>query len=54
MKEGNPVTDWPFVRRTIGEQLRRTLVKYSLFVSGLLERRKVNGGAQVRSPRWGP
>ncbi len=29
-KEGNPVSDWLFVRRRVGEALRRTLVKYRI------------------------
>jgi hypothetical protein len=30
LKEGNLLTDWVFVRRTMGESLRRTLVKYRI------------------------
>ena len=30
LKEGNPVTDWLFIRRAVGEQLRQTLVKYRI------------------------
>lgn len=30
LKEGNIVADWLFVRRKIGESLRRTLVKYRI------------------------
>ncbi len=30
LKEANPITDLLFVRRRIGEQLRRTLVKYRI------------------------
>ncbi len=30
LKAGNPVTDWLFVRRAMGESLRRTLVKYRI------------------------
>ncbi len=30
LKEGNRVTDWLFVRRRVGEALRRTLVKYRI------------------------
>ena len=30
LKEGNRVTDWLFVRRKMGEALRRTLVKYRI------------------------
>ena len=30
LKAGNPVTDWLFIRRTIGEQLRQSLVKYRI------------------------
>jgi len=30
LKEGNPVTDWLFIRRAMGESMRRTLVKYRI------------------------
>lgn len=30
LKQGNVVTDWLFVRRAMGESLRRTLVKYRI------------------------
>lgn len=30
LKEGNALTDWLLVRRTVGESLRRTLVKYRI------------------------
>ncbi len=30
LKEGNALTDWLFVRRAMGESLRRTLVRYRI------------------------
>lgn len=30
LKEGNAITDWVFVRRAMGETLRKTLVKYRI------------------------
>ncbi len=30
LKEGNPVVDWVWVRRAMGESLRRTLVRYRI------------------------
>lgn len=30
LKEGNALTDWFFVRRSMGESLRKTLVKYRI------------------------
>ncbi len=30
LKEGNPLTDWFFVRTKVGERLRKTLVRYRI------------------------
>lgn len=46
LKEGNPVTDWLWVRRAMGESLRRTLVKYRIErLADLDDERTLSGSA---------
>lgn len=45
LKEANAVTDWLFVRRRLGEQLRRTLVKYRIERIADLDDQRTPGGS---------
>jgi hypothetical protein len=45
LKDGSPLTDWLFVRRSLGEALRRTLVKYRIERIADLEDERASPGS---------
>jgi hypothetical protein len=45
LKEGNPVVDWLFIRRAMGEELRRTLVRYRIERLADLDDERASGGS---------